>query len=55
MGPAPARAAAIRDVRSAARVRGWCLSAGCAGRGAGTRLGLVRSGINVMSYRFVKT
>ena len=34
---------------------GRCLSAGCARRGASVRLGPVRSGINVMSYRFVKT
>ena len=32
-----------------------CLSAGCAQRGVSARLGPVRSGINVMSYRFVKT
>jgi hypothetical protein len=41
--------------KRAARVRGRCLSAGCARRGASVRLGRVRSGINVRSYRFVKT
>ena len=49
--------------KRAARVRrgqrrgacGRCLSARCAGRGVSVRLGPVRSRINVMSYRFVRT